>query len=694
MRLLTRRIYRAFPELDRYDDEQCARFVKSARKGGLMTILHTAAILITVLPLISAALVATLYLYDRLGTANIAILRRPWGFEFTWLLASCLMFACAMSAGLLVRDTLLRRRLRFVLRTRGACPACQYSLVGLAVSDSSTVQCPECGVEIDVDASLAELTTEHADGAIGAFGTTGRIRRTMTQKVESLPWWTPKRKKRAIRTSLTILAVPTVIWGGYEWWLAHQAAHAAADRLVYATQLRAILVRPPAQSATPNRLDAALAIVDLVESIDAARRQAFPQNQVGTTEVNFEALVADTSAERHTSQFLALRDLDAKRARAVLRSYLSGGLALSASALAQPTPVWISSPTSTTASGLYSETCAQLTRAAALSPIFQAWAVVADESNQEQELLAAMEANLALCRVLALESYPGTVLSITREYPTLDRIRSMLLSRPTKTTLSSLAAILDRQKFDINTAALIHQHRISMLDIIAASFESTDNVRFALYSKPWSRYRQMITPFPYRLGTYDENKSALNAVMDAHAAHFALSPQTRATTPPVNTSSGLLLVDFIVSRNLEFAIRQIDAMRLEHAAIQTMIALEHFHLATGAYPQSLSELVPRLLPQLPPDLWSQGPLQYRPIPAHESRSFEPHLYLLYSVGPDSKDDDGQPSPDNLYRTGQPESGDIVFTSPFNDPKWPPPPSPPRPPSPSPWIPPIPSPRPS
>src|SRR5207248_1782994 len=33
MRLIVRRIYRAFPELDRYSDEQCQRFVRATRRG-------------------------------------------------------------------------------------------------------------------------------------------------------------------------------------------------------------------------------------------------------------------------------------------------------------------------------------------------------------------------------------------------------------------------------------------------------------------------------------------------------------------------------------------------------------------------------------------------------------------------------------------------------------------------------------
>ena len=48
MRLLVRRIYRAFPELDRYSDEQCRRFVRSANRGWRRT-LHASLIALVVM---------------------------------------------------------------------------------------------------------------------------------------------------------------------------------------------------------------------------------------------------------------------------------------------------------------------------------------------------------------------------------------------------------------------------------------------------------------------------------------------------------------------------------------------------------------------------------------------------------------------------------------------------------------------
>lgn len=98
-RLVTGKVYRSFPELDRFTDEQCEQFVRHA-----------------------------------LGAGAIA-----W-----WLL------------GLVIRDRWLRRTIRSSLRhTR--CPRCEYSLLGLAVAEGAVV-CPQYGMRV----GLAErgLTAE------------------------------------------------------------------------------------------------------------------------------------------------------------------------------------------------------------------------------------------------------------------------------------------------------------------------------------------------------------------------------------------------------------------------------------------------------------------------------------------------------------------------------------------------------
>jgi hypothetical protein len=66
---------------------------------------------------------------------------------------------------------------------------------------------------------------------------------------------------------------------------------------------------------------------------------------------------------------------------------------------------------------------------------------------------------------------------------------------------------------------------------------------------------------------------------------------------------------------------------------QTAIALERFRAAnSGRYPDSLTALSPKLLATVPSDPFDGKPLRYRK--AGDG-------YLLYSIGPDSKDDQGE-----------------------------------------------------
>jgi hypothetical protein len=85
---------------------------------------------------------------------------------------------------------------------------------------------------------------------------------------------------------------------------------------------------------------------------------------------------------------------------------------------------------------------------------------------------------------------------------------------------------------------------------------------------------------------------------------------------------------------------------LERAAI----AIETYHAEHGTYPTSWDELVPDLAPEPVPDPWSDTdtPLMLR------TPSWDPTSVVLYSVGPDGRDDGG--------RVYAPETGlgDLVY----------------------------------
>ena len=65
--------------------------------------------------------------------------------------------------------------------------------------------------------------------------------------------------------------------------------------------------------------------------------------------------------------------------------------------------------------------------------------------------------------------------------------------------------------------------------------------------------------------------------------------------------------------------------------LHVAFALAAFHSDHGHYPAALVELAPKYLEKIPDDLFSGKPLIYR---------LEGDGYLLYSVGPNGLDDNG------------------------------------------------------
>ncbi|HEY3285354.1 MAG TPA: hypothetical protein VGN26_24030 [Armatimonadota bacterium] len=87
--------------------------------------------------------------------------------------------------------------------------------------------------------------------------------------------------------------------------------------------------------------------------------------------------------------------------------------------------------------------------------------------------------------------------------------------------------------------------------------------------------------------------------------------------------------------------------RAQNGMAAVSLALRAYQLAHGAYPASLNALVPAYLPSAPDDPFAAQPqsLRYRK---------QGNGYLLYSVGPDAKDDGGRP-----VRKPKPGGGSLI-----------------------------------
>ena len=88
--------------------------------------------------------------------------------------------------------------------------------------------------------------------------------------------------------------------------------------------------------------------------------------------------------------------------------------------------------------------------------------------------------------------------------------------------------------------------------------------------------------------------------------------------------------------------------RLTLALLEVALAVRMHYLEHGRYPARLAEVSRRWLPEVPRDLWDQ------PI-AYHLKNGRP---VIYSLGPDGKDDGGQPAdPIDLTPATR---GDLVF----------------------------------
>lgn len=137
MRIPTSDIYRAFPELDRFSDDRCRQFVAWAQRNRRWS--RAASRLGAAL-----AAVATWFVVAWLWVAALAV-ATPTGPAAEWLII--VVISTTVMSGALVALLIRDRWLRWAISEQidaARCPACRYSLLGLAAADG-IITCPECG---------------------------------------------------------------------------------------------------------------------------------------------------------------------------------------------------------------------------------------------------------------------------------------------------------------------------------------------------------------------------------------------------------------------------------------------------------------------------------------------------------------------------------------------------------------------
>ncbi|MCH7988179.1 MAG: hypothetical protein IID46_03395, partial [Planctomycetes bacterium] len=115
---------------------------------------------------------------------------------------------------------------------------------------------------------------------------------------------------------------------------------------------------------------------------------------------------------------------------------------------------------------------------------------------------------------------------------------------------------------------------------------------------------------------------------------------------------GNTLIFALVDRGIAYAFEAEDQSTTRLQLSKLAYALAGYRAKYGSYPQKLSQLAPRYIPKVPTDLFSGRSFRYEA---------DLEDFLLYSVGPNGKDDGGrnnysEPSGDDLVIDTRPKVG--------------------------------------
>lgn len=673
MRLITRKIYRAFEELDPYTDDQCARFVKAANRGWIRRGVHLVLVLgigtlIGVTSVMFGSVVLLAGRVERLvqGPGLMKVVGIA-------LMLAMLVLICIPGpvAGFIVRDRLLRRRLRRALRVKGVCTGCGYGLVGLPVGIGNRVTCPECGIHTEVDPALGELVLDEA----------GRGKYQPHIADLTKPTWlqrklTPARKRKLKRAGVISAAgfVVVLVAGvaGYELFLRWQAGVAAKERPTAEQFIALVEARQPPggkmDEGGANAFDLLSGAMRIHDGIVAQIKQNQPPQDSQGREVPLDVAVLlgkRREVQNEDPELKKINDEMDRLQRELAMRVLDDG---ERQGLFEAIGRMVAAPRAVFSAGLSSSTPVMLQLTAsrwselrALSAATAARARLAMEAGNREQFLESLDMGLGLARMQRRQVgvYDWQV-AMAMEQQAMQRAIEALLSHPDAAMLDGMEQVLRAQDVwrdggpgEIGNGAETawESERLMLLDAACWFFSEPSQVRFGSQSAAVQRMlgwggSDRVWGW---LGTYAGNREDINGLYANWTAAAKADPAVRGPLLSPESSNKMLIRNLISdpTRLLEHA----DRRELVRRAVPVLIALERHRLRTGEYPASLSELDPQVQAKLPKDPWTGRAFGYAKLAIPE-RWGEPVVkvgwgqgvfergYLVYSLGWDQTDNGG------------------------------------------------------
>lgn len=631
MRLLTRKLWRAFPELDAFDDERCARFIGVARRSIRASIARWTVYICIAAAIAYLCALSMLALFDALVSRQ----GKTWWADLALALVPVPFAIVGFLAGLIARDLLLRRRVRSILSARSRCPGCSYSLLGLPVSDELIVHCPECGHEMRVDASLAELVSDES-------GT----KRFKPQPEHRRSRWLTLRRALLAAKVLFALVLAAGLYLGIRWAAREIRLHSdARQALADIVGLRPIQeltesTNPAADGSIDGwvRFEEAVALIQQAEQQVAGGPDAIMDPDREQPERPDYTQVSTTPSrmpERNSGEWGVRATEVARRCLAAMRTNGT----LDALKTMADSPRAVRQWQMRTVNGQQSLALTNLSDSRTVVKICCALARQALDRGDQDAFVEHLRQGAWVSRALMREpTLMSRLVGISAGKMVDDSIANALFGdAPAGLAQRLHTSVVPVLQESPPISLVLRGHRTDVLDDLARTYADIEGVRkgfepFTFGIAGFSSTIDMTVPAM----KYRQTRLELEPILNAMVA-IADHPRHLRDLSPLNGPFGCPYIESMVTP-LRLVFDSMDEAATIRTATFALIAIHRYRDDRGDYPAGLADLVPSYLADIPDDPACSTKFRYKRIDAAADR--HKRGYLLYSISADGKDDGG------------------------------------------------------
>ena len=704
MRIPTSKLYRAFPELDPFEDEKCIRFVRVAQ--GPWWWRGVRFICLVVLWVVTFVGVSW-----GLAEGASAILmdsdnwRRTFG-PIPEILGLVLCAGAGMAIAsvgtLMLRDFLLRRSVRRVLKGSANCWNCGYGLLGLPVSSERTITCPECGSVSGVDVSLAELAENN--------GRVVQSTELIAQRPPRIPIW---RRKMVRRVAIGAVAAVLLLAGSWEVWIQVQAARARAMNPGANGLMAHVLKGQTTMSAESDAwsiaVAAGLAFSDAQAAVRGEYGGSWPRYRLpedmrkaidaGETPQGVATAWLVSEPELYPDFAGVVRDVLAATPEESKYNAACGELARAVIASPHMTRVYEGlrrlrvGPGGIAAVGgmrsirLPDGEPAMVVDLPELGPMRQVARMQAGRvellgaKGEVDEAIGVIEEMLVMSQVLGDQAFLfDRRVASEMQSLALARVEGLLDRELSKAQVERLAQLVRERTMQTSIDRALDGERLVYASNLSWIFGSASRTRFGMLSpgfvKVASQFAGSDFEYPdvfeqamkHDLGTLGRNVRFADDYFAHYKAQAAL-PIAKRGTLPVGLKQELdrLVLAKSFTPGLEWALQAFDWERQRISGAKARLAIERYRHERGAYPDTLEQIAGLMEGGVPVDPMSGQAMLYKRV---DPKTDEFGLsYLLYVPGPDGTDNGGVRAKPPAGRTGKvtwrelPSGADYVLNDP-------------------------------